>query len=54
MGLAPPEPLVLMDVAYDIVDFRRDEKAMAIARRQLERKRKQAERTLILATYLSG
>jgi tRNA pseudouridine38-40 synthase len=54
MGLAPPGPLVLMDVAYDGVDFRRDAKAAAIIRRQLERKREDAERTLILATYLSS
>ena len=53
LGLAPPEPLVLMEVAYEGVDFRRDEKAIAIARRQLGRKRMEAEGTLILATYLS-
>jgi tRNA pseudouridine38-40 synthase len=53
LGLAPPEPLVLMEVAYDGLDFCQDTKAMAIARRQLERKRTQAEGTLILATYLA-
>ena len=54
MGLAPPGPLVLMDVAYDGVDFRRNGNAAAIIGRQLERKRTEAEGTLILSTYLSS
>ena len=53
LGLAPPEPLILMDVAYEF-DFTKDEGAMELARRQIETKRKEAEKTFILASYLLG
>ena len=52
LGLAPPEPLILMDVAYEGVDFVRDGKAIELARRRLERKRSEAIGTQLLASYL--
>jgi len=51
LGLAPAEPLILMDVAYDF-EFQKDQAAMELARRQLEKKRAEAEQTFILAGYL--
>lgn len=51
LGLAPAEPLILMDVVYDF-DFQKDVRAMAIAARQIQKKKKDAERTMILASYL--
>ncbi len=51
LGLAPPEPLILMDVAYDF-DFVRDEGALALAARSLRKKRREAVETMVLASYL--
>ncbi|MEM2870508.1 MAG: tRNA pseudouridine(38-40) synthase TruA [Thermoplasmata archaeon] len=51
--LAPPEPLFLMDVSYSF-DFKRDERAVGLVRRALERRRAEAEQTFILAGYLAG
>ena len=51
LGLAPPEPLVLMDVAYDF-DFEKDGRALELARQKLQKKRKEAMGTLLLASYM--
>ncbi|MBM4249295.1 MAG: tRNA pseudouridine(38-40) synthase TruA [Euryarchaeota archaeon] len=51
LGLAPAEPLILMDIAYDF-HFTEDAGAMELARRQVVKKRKEAEQTFILASYL--
>lgn len=51
LGLAPPEPLVLMDVAYDF-DFEKDGRALELARQRLQKKRKEAMGTLLLASYM--
>ena len=50
LGLAPPEGLFLMDVAYDHIIFKPDRKAVGLARRQLDRKMREAEGTLMLAS----
>jgi len=52
LGLAPPEPLVLMDVVYD-VEFEKDHRALELVRRQLQKKRKDAMGTMLLASYIS-
>jgi tRNA pseudouridine38-40 synthase len=52
LGLAPPEGLILMDVDYGL-EFIRDRKASDLAARRLEKKRIDAEGTLILSAYLS-
>jgi tRNA pseudouridine38-40 synthase len=51
LGLALPEGLVLMEVDYGL-EFTRDRKASDIAARRLEKKKKEAEQTMILASYL--
>lgn len=53
LGLAAAEPLILMDVAYDF-QFIKDKGAMELARRRIGRKRKEAEQTLVLASYIMG
>ena len=52
LGLASPEGLILMDIDYGL-EFTREPKAAGLAARQLEKKKKQAEETLILASYLA-
>jgi tRNA pseudouridine38-40 synthase len=52
LGLAPPEGLILMDVDYGL-EFTQDPKAAGLAARRLEKKKRDAEQTMILASYLS-
>jgi tRNA pseudouridine38-40 synthase len=52
LGLAQPEGLFLMEVDYGL-EFTRDPKAAGLAARRLEKKKRDAEQTLILASYLS-
>ena len=51
LGLAPPEPLILMDVSYDL-KFEPDGRALELARRRLQKKRKEAMGTMVLASYM--
>jgi len=51
MGLASPEGLMLVDVSYGF-RFQKDEKALALARRFIGTKMKEAEVTLLLGSYL--
>lgn len=51
LGLAPADPLILMDVVYDF-DFVRDDGALALAVRSLQKKRREAIETMVLASYL--
>jgi len=51
LGLASAEPLILMDVAYDF-DFVRDDGALGLAMRSLQKKRREAIETMVLASYL--
>ncbi|MGQ9582455.1 MAG: tRNA pseudouridine synthase A [Thermoplasmatota archaeon] len=50
---APPEGLVLMDVDYGF-DFTMDARAVELVRRRLEGRVREAEGTLLLASYLSA
>jgi tRNA pseudouridine38-40 synthase len=50
LGLAPAEPLLLMDVAYDF-DFTHDEGALGLAARGLQKKRREAIQTMVMASY---
>jgi tRNA U38,U39,U40 pseudouridine synthase TruA len=52
LGLAPAEPLLLMDVAYDF-DFTRDEGALGLAVRSLQKKRREAIQTMVMASYIA-
>jgi tRNA pseudouridine38-40 synthase len=51
LGLAPAEPLILMDVFYDF-EFAKDGRALELARRGLQKKRREAMGTVVLASYL--
>jgi tRNA pseudouridine38-40 synthase len=51
MGLASPEGLMLVDVSYGF-RFKKDEKALALARRFIGTKMKEAEVTLLLGSYM--
>jgi tRNA pseudouridine38-40 synthase len=51
LGLAAPEPLFLMDVAYDF-DFVQDEAALGLAVRNIQKKRREAIGTMVLSSYL--
>jgi len=51
LGLAPPESLMLMDVVYEF-DFVKDDGALGLAVRSLQKKRREAIETMVLASYL--
>ena len=51
LGLAPAEPLMLMEVAYDF-DFVQDDGALGLAVRSLQKKRREDIGTMVMASYL--
>ncbi len=51
LGVAPAGPLILMDVAYDF-DFTKDDGALGLAVRSLQKKRREAIETMVLASYV--